>query len=138
MQEEAILNSQGVVLAVVDNIYDVGKGLHFYGKPADYLQVGTFRYDRLRIMRDHRHLMQPTRKSEKTQEILIVFKGSIEARTYDIGGSEIVDMRILKAGDLYICYWGGCGFTVLEDDTIMLEAKNGPFISDDVERELIE
>lgn len=125
------------LLAIVDNVENFRDGLDFYGNIMDYIQVGAFRYDEGKILRHHRHIFRP-KLANKTQEIMIVFKGSCEVRTLtDDGG--LWDTHILKAGCFYISYWGGCGFTILEDDTIMMEIKNGPHDvnNDDEDRVLL-
>jgi len=134
------IKEDGFTLAIVDNFNNFEKGLHFYGSKYDFLQVGSFCYNKDQVMRNHRHIFRP-RVNIKTQEIVVVFSGSVEARTYskEDGSNTLVDTCVLHAGDIYISYWGGCGFTVLENDTRMLEAKNGPYdVNDDNEdRELI-
>jgi hypothetical protein len=128
----------GKVLAVIDSIANIPPGLGFYGTKDDYVQVGKFRYDKGKKLRDHRHITRQ-RVVWKTQEILIVMRGSVQATTFAETGLLVVDSRQVKAGEFYISYWGGVGFEVLEDDTRMLEIKPGPFnvTNDDEERELL-
>ena len=121
-----IKNDNDELLAVIDNFGNFGKGISFYGTRGDFLQVGKFRYDKDHIMKDHRHIDRP-RKTDKTQEIVVMFKGSCEAKIFDTTGSDLVAKMVLEAGDIFILYNGGVGFTVLEDDTVMLEAKNGQY-----------
>ena len=111
--------------------------MEFYGGVTDFIQVGAFRYNKDKELRNHRHIFRP-KIGNKTQEIMIVFKGSCEVRTFTDGG-DICHKKILKAGDFYISYWGGCGFTILQDDTIMMEIKNGPHDvnNDDEDRVLL-
>lgn len=132
------IKHQGKLLAIVDSIAEIPPGLGFYGTAGDFLQVGKFRYDKDKKLRDHRHIVRQ-RLVEKTQEILIVLRGRVQATTFAEQGSIVVDSREIKAGEYYISYWGGVGFTVLEDDTRMLEVKPGPFnvSNDDEERELL-
>jgi hypothetical protein len=111
-------------LAIIDNVDNFKEGLFFYGSPLDYIQIGAFNYDEGKILNDHVHKFRP-KLAHKTQEIMVVFSGAISVRTFGEDG-ELVSVHILKPGDFYISYWGGCGFTVLEDNTRMLEVKNGP------------
>jgi hypothetical protein len=129
---------EDVLLAIIDDIKNFAPGLSFYGKREDNIQVGQFCYGKGKVLRNHRHI-ERQRIAKKTQEILIVMQGSCEARTFAPTGKDLIDTRILKAGSFYVSYNGGVGFTVLEDDTRMLEIKNGPFIvnNDDEERELL-
>jgi hypothetical protein len=131
------IEHNGKVLAIIDNVNNFGKGLKFYGDITDFIQVGAFRYDSNKELRNHRHIFRP-KLANKTQEIMIVFTGSCAVRTYTDKG-ELYDEKTLEAGDFYISYWGGCGFTILQDDTIMMEIKNGPHDvnNDDEDRELL-
>jgi hypothetical protein len=127
------------VLAVIDNTNaEYPYGLSFYGRRASAVQVGRFRYDKGRKLRDHRHIRR-TRQIEKTQEILIVMHGSIKITTYAETGKEIVDVATLVSGEYYILYDGGVGIEILEDDTRLLEVKPGTYEVDDdnLERELL-
>ncbi len=129
----------GNILAVIDNTNDVYPwGLSFYGSKASAVQVGRFRYDQGRKLRAHRHIRRP-RQIEKTQEILIVMRGSVKITTYAETGKEIIDVATLVSGEYYILYDGGVGIEILEDDTRLLEIKPGTYevTDDNLERELL-
>jgi hypothetical protein len=125
------------VLGIVDNINNFDKGLGFYGNKEDFIQIGKFRYDTGKILRNHMHIRRD-RLVEKTQEILIVFKGKCKLEIFGVNGTK-VDSLVLNAGDFYIAYNGGFGGEVLTDDTIMMEIKPGPYTvaSDDEDRVLL-
>ena len=114
------------LLAKIFNVSDIKEGLHILGSPEDTLQVLSFKYKKGHNMRDHRHIPR-ARVVEKTQEAVVVFKGSVDVRTFG-EGDRVVDQRKLVAGDVYISYSGGVGFTVLENNTIMLEFKPGHYL----------
>ena len=129
------------LLAIIDSVENFPKGLGFYGNKSDFIQVGHFRYDTNKIMRDHIHIKRE-RTTEKTQEILIVFKGKCAIRTYPPDhkeGEKPIATNMLSAGEFYILYEGGFGGAVMQDDTIMMEIKNGPYnvASDDEDRILL-
>jgi hypothetical protein len=129
---------EGQVLAIIDSVANFKPGLSFYGTAKDFIQVGAFRYDKEKVLRDHRHIPR-VRQVDKTQEILIVLRGAVEVRTFLPLGNKIVDVCELTAGEFYISYHGGVGFTVRSDDTRLLEIKPGPYDvkNDDEERELL-
>jgi len=133
-----IIKYDDEVLAIIDNFCNFEAGLNFYGTPQEFIQIGRFRYDKGKQLRNHIHTLR-SRVSDKTQEIMLVFKGSCEVRTYTPKEKRLLSAKILEAGDFYISYRGGCGFTIIEDDTIMMEIKNGPYNvkSDDEDRELL-
>ena len=132
------IKHKGKLLAIVDSINNFEPGLTFYGSKKNAIQVGAFWYNSGKILKDHRHI-ERKRKVNKTEEILIVLKGAVEVRTFSEKGKTVVDTRNLQAGEFYILYNGGVGYTVRANDTKLLEVKPGPYEvdDDDLERELI-
>jgi hypothetical protein len=125
------------LLAIIDNVNNFEEGLKFYGNVMDFIQIGAFRYNEGKKLRNHRHIFRP-KLANKTQEIMIVFTGACEVETYTDDGVYWCK-HTLGSGDFYISYWGGCGFKILEDNTIMMEIKNGPHDvnNDDEDRVLL-
>lgn len=131
-----ILDSSGELLGVIDNFNNFKEGLSFYGKESDFIQVATFKYNKNSVLGDHRHIHRPGESVIKTQEILCVWKGAVELRVFDLNDS-LIKKHALHSGDFYICFNGGCGYVVLEDETFLLEAKTGPFPGSSLDRVLI-
>jgi len=125
------------LIAIIDNLDEVKDSLSFYGVREDDIQVGTFKYLKNKVMRDHRHIIRE-RTIKKTQEVLIVWKGKCATRVWD-SEDNLIFKGIMKSGDFIIVYNGGVGYTTLVDNTIMLEVKLGPYniLNDDEDRELI-
>ena len=48
----------------------------------------------------------------------------------------LVEMEqfVLNTGDLAVFAYGGHGYEILEDDTQIIESKNGPFIDVDTDK----
>lgn len=127
----------GITVAIIDSVASMPSGLHFLGSKENTIQVGTFLYQKNKVMRDHRHISNP-RVVKKTEEVLIVFSGSCEVRLHG-SQKELLYSGVLHAGDFCAVYDCGVGYTVLEDNTRMLEIKTGPynFVSDDQDRILL-
>ena len=127
-----------IILSIISGKDDIKDGLHFYGTKNDFIQVGGFKYSSGKVLRNHTHINRK-RKSIKTQEIMVVLSGECIARVYDINDI-LVHQAVLRDGQFIIVYNGGIGFTIVDDDTIMIEAKNGPYDvnSDDEDRRLIQ
>ena len=70
----------------------------------------------------------------RTQEMTYVKKGSMRVLLYDESHNYLEDYT-LKEGDLAIFAYGGHGYEILEDDTKIIESKNGPFIDVDTDKE---
>jgi hypothetical protein len=133
---EEIKDTKGKLLAIIDNIEGVPPGLNFYGSPQDSIQVVSFRHPKGKILRNHRHIIHSTPDKMRAQEVFIVFKGSAKVRIFDDNDSFIRECLLIK-GAYCIIYSGGSGYTILEDDTKILEVKSGPFLGSELDRVLI-
>ena len=113
-----------------------GKGLNFFSKDEDSIQVGMWGYDKGMMLQPHIH-NEVRREVLKTQEVIFVRGGSIAASIFDEEG-HFVDRVKLGSGDTLILLKGGHGYEILEDDTHVLEIKNGPYLGAEVDRRRIE
>ena len=73
----------------------------------------------------HRHL-QIERETLGTSEIWIVLRGSVRATVFDIDNSPVESFEV-KSGELAIFHEGGHELECLEEDTLFVEVKNGPY-----------
>jgi len=105
---------------------DIAKGLSFYSEDHDFVQVGTWRYDKGRRLADHAHNVVD-RKANRTQEVIYVMQGGVKAFVYS-EDERLIEEVLLKEGDFMIFWNGGHGYEILEDNTLVLEAKNGPYL----------
>ncbi len=110
------------------------KGLAFYSGNEEFLQVGTWHYDKGQQLRAHVHNRVP-REINRTHEVVIVIKGSMAARIFD-EELTLVETITVCEGELLIVMNGGHDYTILEDDTRILEIKNGPFLGRDIDKTL--
>ena len=55
-----------------------------------------------------------------------MIRGKIRVRLFDIDHSPL-DEQVLSAGCLLVTYDGGHSLECIEEDTVMLEFKNGPY-----------
>ena len=117
-------NSQ--ILSIVYKDKDWIKGLNFITPNELYIQVGSWWYDKGKKLDSHIH-KNLIRKTLKTQEMVYVKKGSMRVLLYD-ENQKFLEEFILYKGDTAIFANGGHGYEILDDDTQIIEAKNGPFI----------
>ena len=113
-------------LAVKISVAEIQDGLHFFTDGTDLIQVASWRYDSGKQLLDHTHRIS-LRQTHRTQEFILVVQGALRARIYteeDVF-QETVDVR---AGEGMLFFAGGHGYEILDDDTIVLEVKNGPFL----------
>lgn len=107
-------------------------GLGFYSNDEEYIQVGSWQYDKGKELLKHIH--NPVERTViRTQEVLYIRKGSIKAQIFSLD-EILVDEIIANEGDTIIMLNSGHGYTILEDNTQVLEIKNGPYLGADIDR----
>jgi len=93
----------------------------------NFLQLATFELEKGKTFRPHKHILQDNTETKRiAQESWICLQGSFEAILYDIDNT-ILQEVILRAGDCSITLFGGHNYRCLEDDTLILETKTGPY-----------
>ena len=106
---------------------DWSEGLHFITPDSWFIQVGTWQYEQGKKLDAHMHKLYE-RITNKTHEVVYVRKGSLRVDIFDLKKSKVRDV-VLNEGDMAIFADGGHSYEILENDTQVLEVKNGPFIS---------
>lgn len=134
MKTEKIMD-EDLVLAIIIRDADWEEGLSFVSSDMDYQQVGIWGYAKGQNLAPHIHLIQP-REVLRTQEVVFVKDGRIRADIYT-EKKEYKKSVELQKGDTIILLNGGHGYEILEDNTKILEVKNGPYIGADRDRERI-
>ena len=122
-------------LAIVVRASDWEPGLQFVSAPEDFQQVGAWWYDKGKTLQPHIHL-EAHRRASHTQEVLFVVQGKVRATVFseDRKPVEVVE---LGQGDAMVLLRGGHGYEILEDDTKVIEIKNGPYPGPERDRERI-
>lgn len=122
MKEYKYLNR---VLCLVYRDEDWVKGLNFITSDEYFIQAGSWWYDKGKKLDAHKHNVFE-RKSYRTQETVFVKSGSMLVRLYNEEGEFLEEFTLLE-GDLAVFVSGGHGYHILEDNTKIIETKNGPF-----------
>ncbi len=129
---EKIVNKNGEVIANLIHDEDWHKGLQFFSDDSDFIQVGTWNYDEGKELQSHIH-NEVERTIKRTQEVIYVKRGSIQANIFGLDG-KFISSSTVKAGDTLILLDCGHGYTILEDGTQVLEVKNGPYLGAEIDR----
>jgi cupin fold WbuC family metalloprotein len=112
------------------------EGLDFITPDETFIQVGTWWYQSGKDLKPHKHITNE-RTVLYTQETIVILNGSIEIHLYD-DEKKIFHREKLAEGDIGIILSGGHGYRVLEDQTKVVEIKNGPFYSVEKDKEMIQ
>ena len=126
----------GVKIALKINEDDIQEGLTFFTEEDDFLQVGSWKYATGKKLLAHNH-NRVKKMSGRTQELVYVLKGRMKASIYDESDC-LLQECVLEGGDFLVCFAGGHGYEILEDDTVVLEVKNGPYVGASLDRRRLE
>lgn len=127
------IERNGKLIAIIHRDSDWVEGLNFITPDALFIQVGLWWYQKGKKLDSHIHKDFP-REATRTHEMTYVKSGAMRVLLYD-EDKNFFDDFIIRAGDLAVFAYGGHGYEILEDNTKIIEAKNGHFI--DVETDKI-
>ena len=136
MSQGQTVNSNGERLAIYFPSSSWGKGLTFLTQDRDSIQIGIWGYDEGLKLQPHIH-NETERKVSRTQEAIFVKSGRVAAYIFD-EAENLVRKIELNPGDILILLSGGHGYEILEDNTYVLEVKNGPYPGAEADRRRIE
>lgn len=113
-----------LIATVITNFEEAGR--HDASTVDEILQVSALSLAKGKVVKSHMHKPIP-RSTIGTQEAWIVISGTIRAEIFDTNKDKISE-NILMSGDCVVLYRGGHSMQVLEDDTVIYEIKNGPYL----------
>jgi hypothetical protein len=120
------ITHDGKIISIIYRDEDWKKGLNFITPDDLFVQVGSWWYDKGEVLDRHTH-NEFERVATRTQESVYVRKGSMRVTLYS-ERREALEAFDLREGELAVFAYGGHGYEILEDDTQVIETKNGPFI----------
>lgn len=126
------IEQDGKIISIIYRDEDWKKGLNFITPDEMFVQVGSWWYDKGKVLDKHVH-KDFDRVARRTQECVYVRKGSMKVTLYK-EDLTMFDSFVLKEGDLAVFAYGGHGYEILENDTQIIESKNGPFIDVDTDK----
>jgi len=95
--------------------------------PENFIQCSALKLQNGKTFKPHKHIYKNrTYDKQIAQESWIVIKGSVKCMFYDIDDTILAE-PILFPGDASFTLGGGHNYLILEDDTIVLEYKSGPY-----------
>ena len=112
---------------------ELEKGLTFFSDDSEFLQVGTWNYDNGVSLQRHIHNILP-RTINRTNELIVVMNGRLKLDLYSLK-KEFISSFELTTNDVAILMDCGHGYEILEENTKVLEVKNGPYFGPELDRE---
>jgi len=129
------ISFENQLYAFVCSLNDVSKGLEFLSDDTDFIQLGTWNYEKNFSTVPHYHL-EHDKPSNLTQEVVLVHKGSVKCRLFTKEGNYVDEVDI-NEGELIVQIYGVHEY-IMNEDSIVLEIKNGPYYGPDVDRKRID
>ena len=121
------------LLAIVYRNEDWVDGLNFFTPNDIFLQAGSWQYPKGKKLDSHRHKIYQ-RTANRTQELVYVKQGRLKVFLFDDQKRPKQEF-LLSQGDSAVLVNGGHGYEILEDNTQILEVKNGPFLDVESDKE---
>tara|TARA_B100001248_G_scaffold38367_1_gene24563 strand:- start:16259 stop:16657 length:399 start_codon:yes stop_codon:yes gene_type:complete len=119
------IERDGKINVIIYRDEDWVEGLNFITPDSMFMQVGSWWYEKGKILDKHIH-NEFDRVANRTQECVYVKRGSMKVTLYNEEFEEF-ESFVLSEGDLAVFANGGHGYEILEDNTQIIESKNGPF-----------
>ena len=129
------ISFENQLYAFVCSLNDVSKGLEFLSDDSDFIQLGTWNYEKNFSTVPHYHL-EHDKSSNLTQEVVLVHKGSVKCRLFTKEGIYVDEVDI-NEGELIVQIYGVHEY-IMNEDSIVLEIKNGPYYGPEIDRKRIE
>ncbi len=126
------IEHNGKIISIIYRDSDWVKGLNFITPDNLFIQVGSWWYDKGKKLDSHVH-NDFDRNATRTQETVYVKAGSVRVLLFTEDEQYLQDY-VLYEGDLAVFAYGGHGYEILEEDTKIIESKNGPFVSVDEDK----
>ena len=124
------------IIAIIYRNEDWKEGLNFFTPNELYIQASSWHYPRGKKLTSHIHKVNP-RQVDRTHELTYVKQGKMKVLLYG-EDKKFLEEFILNEGDLAVYAYGGHGYEILEDNTQIVEVKNGPFINVSQDKEKFE
>ena len=122
-----------IVLARHITAADIKPGLNFFSDDSEFIQVGVWgHYEKGKKLNAHIH-NTVERTANRTYEALYVIKGGIKADVFDLEENFVESLEV-RQGEILVLLESGHGYTITEEDTTVLEIKNGPYLGAETDR----
>lgn len=115
-----------ILLHAIIRKSDINKPRQDISTPEMFMQVATLNLNKDATFKPHKHIWKQSPPTHIAQESWIVISGSVRCTFFDLN-DKIIAEPILMPGDASITWFGGHTYTILEDNTQVVEYKTGPY-----------
>jgi hypothetical protein len=126
----------GLLLHQVFHRSDAKRGREDIVHPDNFIQCASLVFDKGTTFKPHIHRYNERSWNVISQESWIVLKGSVMCHFYDIDGKHIQDEQ-LNVGDASFTLAGAHTYTILEDDSQIMEYKTGKYLGQENDKVML-
>ena len=120
-----IITNNDAIWAIIIRATFHKEGIEFFTPDSFSQQIGYMSHKAGHNIQPHHH-KSAMREITDTQEVLLIKYGKLRVDFYE-ANNEVFKSIFLYKGDLILLAKGGHGFHV-EEDTAMIEIKQGPYL----------
>lgn len=124
---------EGLLLHVVFKLSDFKDGRENLISPEEFIQCSALKLPFGTTFKPHRHITREITDIRTPQESWHVIRGVVKCTFYDIDDA-VISEPILYAGDTSFTLMGGHTYTILQDNTFVLEYKTGPYYGQELDK----
>lgn len=129
---------KGLLLHVIYRLSDFTDGRTEIIEPEEFIQCASLKLNKGKTFSPHKHIYkQLINPLVIAQESWVVISGSVKCTFYDIDDTIIAE-PILSVGDASFTLHGGHNYTILEDNSKILEFKTGPYFGQSSDKKFID
>ena len=126
------IDDTGKLISLLVEPEDWKTGLDFITEDHEFIQVGTWWYEKGKKLDRHYHNFVE-RSSNLTQECVVLVTGKMLVKLYD-SSQQYLTQFTMTTGDFAIFFRNGHEYEILSDDTKIIEVKNGPFLGVNIDK----
>ena len=106
-------------------------------EPDNFIQCAALKMEKGKTFKPHKHIVKTVTDIDRiAQEAWVVLEGSVRCTFYDIDDTIIAE-PILMRGDASFTLHGGHTYTILEDNSKVLEFKTGKYTGQENDKTFI-
>lgn len=149
LQNDATRRGITEMIYKIDSQVEPGKTIHMVCKPneiedkrtdvvspSEYMQLSVLNLEAGKTFPPHKHIYKQVPNEAIAQESWVVIRGKVEVFFYDLDDS-FLESVVLDQGDVSITLYGGHTYKILEDETLVLEYKTGPYYGQKLDKEFL-
>jgi cupin fold WbuC family metalloprotein len=127
--------SKGELLHLTFSINEIESHREDIAPDNEFLQLAVLKMQKGKTFQPHKHI-DYEKVTNIAQESWFVYKGKVKCIFYDLD-DKIIEEKILKEGGVSMTFRGGHNYEILEENTIVLEYKTGPYLGQKLDKTFI-